>query len=166
VVDSSIVSVFDLLYRDYNERLRLLAGRLRNEQKQRSEDIIWTVLHDILADAKYQHLTARAQILLRNLFLGDRPLTEAQTTYIANRASVDFVVYNRVSNQPLLAIEVDGFAFHENDPVQLARDKLKDEIFLAYEMPLLRLPTTGSDEVARIRMALDQAEAEWVSRSR
>ncbi|TDW69668.1 AAA domain-containing protein [Kribbella pratensis] len=165
VVDSSIVSVFDLLYRDYNKRLRLLAGRLRNEQK-RSEDIIWTVLHDILADAKYQHLTARAQILLRNLFLGDRPLTEAQTTYIANRASVDFVVYNRVSNQPLLAIEVDGFAFHEKDPVQLARDKLKDEIFLAYEMPLRRLPTTGSDEVARIRMALDQAEAEWVSRSR
>ncbi|WP_432889257.1 AAA domain-containing protein [Kribbella sp. CA-245084] len=165
VVDSSIVSVFDLLYRDYNERLRALAGRLRNEQKHRSEDIIWTLLHDILADAKYRHLTVRAQILLRNLFLGDRPLTEAQATYIANRASVDFVVYNRVSNRPLLGIEVDGFAFHENDPMQLRRDKLKDEIFLAYEMPLRRLPTTGSDEVARIRTALDQSEAEWVSRS-
>lgn len=47
--------------------------------------------------------------------------------HIQHRASVDFVVYNRVTNQPLLAIEVDGFAFHENSPDQRARDALKDE---------------------------------------
>ena len=67
-------------------------------------------------------------------------------------------MYNRVTNQPLLAIEVDGFAFHENNPDQRARDALKDEILDAHQMPLLRLPTTGSREQQRIRQALDDAE--------
>jgi very-short-patch-repair endonuclease len=65
-------------------------------------------------------------------------------------------------HRPLLAIEVDGFAYHENNPAQLERDSLKNEILHTYGMPLLRLPTTGSGEEQRIRTALDQADAHWV----
>ncbi|MGH3549316.1 MAG: C-terminal helicase domain-containing protein [Pseudonocardiaceae bacterium] len=55
VVDSAVVSMFDLLYCDYNHRLRPLAARLKNEMTYRSEDIIWTALHDILAEDRYAH---------------------------------------------------------------------------------------------------------------
>lgn len=161
VADSAVISVFDLLYRAYSQRLRPLAARLRKELRYRSEDIIWTVLHDILAEQRYAHLTAVTQVLLKNLCPDLGGLTPAQRSYAENRASVDFVVYNRVTNQPLLAIEVDGFAFHENKPDQLARDALKNEILAAHQMPLLRLPTTGSQEPRRIREALDNAEAHW-----
>jgi Protein of unknown function (DUF2726) len=64
-----------------------------------------------------------------------------------------------VTNQPVLAIEVDGFAFHENNPGQRKRDEIKDEILRIHQMPLLRLATTGSSEMKRIRHALDEAEA-------
>jgi hypothetical protein len=161
VVDSMVVSVFDLLYRAYSQRLRPLAARLRKELKYPSEDIIWTVLHDIIAEQDYAHMTVSSQVLLRNLLPDLGRLTLAQRAYIQHRASVDFVVYNRVTNQPLLAIEVDGFAFHENSPDQRARDALKDEILDAHQMPLLRLPTTGSREHQQIRQALDNAEAHW-----
>jgi hypothetical protein len=56
----------------------------------------------------------------------------------------------RVTNQPLLAIEVDGFAFHENNPDQRARDARKDTILDAHQMPLLRLPTTGSPRYSAV----------------
>ena len=161
VTDSTIVSVFDLLYRAYSQRLRPLAARLRKELKYPSEDIIWTVLHDIIAEQRYAHMTVGSQVLLRNLLPNLGSLTPAQRAYIQHRASVDFVVYNRVTNQPLLAIEVDGFAFHENNPDQRARDALKNEILAAHQMPLLRLPTTGSREHQQIRRALDNAEAHW-----
>ena len=159
VTDSTVVSVFDLLYRAYSQRLRPLAVRLRKELKYPSEDIIWTVLHDILAEQRYAHLTVTPQVLLKSLLTDLGRLTLAQRAYVQHRASVDFVVYNRMTNQPLLAIEVDGFAFHENNPDQRARDALKDEIMDAHQMPLLRLPTTGSREHQRIRQALDDAEA-------
>jgi hypothetical protein len=161
VTDSAVVSVFDLLYRAYSQRLRPLAARLRKELKYPSEDIIWTVLHDILAEQRYAHMTVGSQVLLRNLLHDFRRLPPAQQAYIQHRASVDFVVYNRVTNQPLLAIEVDGFAFHENNPDQRTRDALKNEILNAHQMPLLRLPTTGSREHQQIRQALDNAEAHW-----
>jgi AAA domain/Protein of unknown function (DUF2726) len=161
VADSMVVSVFDLLYRAYSQRLRPLAVRLRKELKYPSEDIIWTVLHDIIAEQRYAHMTVCSQVLLRNLLPDLSRLTLAQRAYIQHRASVDFVVYNGVTNRPLLAIEVDGFAFHENSPDQRARDALKDEILDAHQMPLLRLPTTGSREHEQIRQALDNAEAHW-----
>ena len=161
VVDSTVVSVFDLLYRAYSQRLRPLATRLRKELRYPSEDIIWTVLHDIIAEQRYAHLTVGFQVLLRNLLPDLGGLTRAQLAYVQHRASVDFVVYNQVTNQPLLAIEVDGFAFHENNPDQQARDALKNEIMHAHQMPLLRLSTTGSREHQRIRQELDNAEAHW-----
>ena len=161
VPDSTVVSVFDLLYRAYSQRLRPLAARLRKELKYSSEDIIWTVLHDIIAEQRYAHMIACPHVLLRNLLPELGRLTPAQRAYIQHRASVDFVVYNRVTNQPLLAIEVDGFAFPKNNPDQRARDALKDEILDAYQMPLLRLPTTGSREQQQIRRELDKAETHW-----
>jgi AAA domain-containing protein/uncharacterized protein DUF2726 len=161
VVDSMVVSVFDLLYRAYSPRLEPLAARLRKELRYPSEDIIWTVLHDIIAEQRYAHMRLGSQVLLSHLLPDLGRLTLAQQTYVKRRASVDFVVYNGVTNQALLAIEVDGFAFHENRPDQRARDALKDEILAAHQMPLLRLPTTGSREPQRIRQELDNAEAHW-----
>ena len=165
VVDSSVVSVFDLLYRAYSQRLRSLAIRLKKELKYPSEDIIWTVLHDIIAEERYAHLAACSQVLLQNLLPDLHGLTLAQRSYVQNRASVDFLIYNRVTNQPLLAIEVDGFAFHEDNPDQRVRDARKNAILHAHQMPLLRLPTTGSREYQRIRRALDDAEAHWARRA-
>lgn len=67
VSDSDVVSMFDLLYGECSERLRPLATRLRNELKYRSEDIVWTVLHDVLGESQYRHLTVSPQVLVWNL---------------------------------------------------------------------------------------------------
>lgn len=165
VSDSAVVSIFDLLYDAYSERLQKLAGRLRKEMKYRSEDIAWTVLREILAEERYAHLTVKAQILVRNLLPDLSRLTSEQARYVRNRASVDFVIYNRTTNEPRLAIEVDGYAFHENKPKQLVRDALKNAIFAAHQLRLLRLPTTGSEEQDKIRRELDAVEANWAQPS-
>jgi hypothetical protein len=156
VVDSEVVSVFDLLYRDYSARLRPLASRLRQQMRYRSEDILWTVLHDIFAEPRYTQLDAVHDVLLRNLLAGIGGLTAEQAAFVQRRASVDFVVFNRITRGPVLAIEVDGFKYHEDNPAQLVRDALKDQICAAHRIPLLRLPTTGSGEERLIRQKLDQ----------
>lgn len=165
VVDSAVISVFDLLYTAYSQRLRPLAARLGKKFRYPSENIVWTVLNDIFTEPDYTHLTAIPQVLLKNLLPNLDRLTPSQVAYVKNRASLDFVVYNRVTNRPLLAIEVDGFEFHENKPTQLKRDALKNEILRVHDLPLLRLPTTGSGEPQRIRDALSRAEAHWAHRS-
>jgi hypothetical protein len=51
---------------------------------------------------------------------------------------------------------VDGFASHRNNLDQTERDKKKNDICRKYQLPLLRLPTTGSDEITKIRDELDR----------
>jgi hypothetical protein len=155
---SRIVSVFDLLYREYDEVLGPLARRLSEDLGSPAERIIEVVVGDILAEPEYGHLLLRSQILLRNLVPAPDTLGEDQRAFIQRRSSVDFVIYNRVTRLPLLAIEVDGFRFHEDRPEQLRRDALKDSILKQVGIPLLRLATTGSDEERRIREALADAE--------
>lgn len=56
------------------------------------------------------------------------------------------VNYNRVSKQPVLAIETDGYTFHKSGTSQSERDIKKDHILELYEIPLVRLSTIGSNE--------------------
>ena len=64
------------------------------------------------------------------------------------------VVFYKQDKTCVLVIEVDGFAFHENNPDQLTRDRLKDNILRKYGIRVLRLPTNGSGEDEKIRNAL------------
>jgi hypothetical protein len=155
---SRVVSVFDLLYREYDEVLEPLAERVSGDLGSPAERIIEVVVSDILAEPEHGHLRVQSQILLCNLVPAPDTLGEDQRAFIQRRSSVDFVIYNRVTRRPSLAIEVDGFRFHEDRPEQLRRDALKDSVLKRLGIPLLRLATTGSDEEQRIREALTAAE--------
>ena len=84
-------------------------------------------------------------------------LTDEEFRYSMHpNTHVDFLIYNRVTKTPVLAVEVDGFNFHNEGSLQFERDRLKDSIFEKYGIPLLRLPTNGSGEIAKIKNQLLQ----------
>jgi len=149
LIDSDVISVFDLLYTDYATRVRITPP---------SEGIICEVLEGLFTESGFEHLTFQRQILMRdelrdNLERLDNP---RHRSFVRNRASFDFVIYNRITNERIGAVEIDGFTYHEADPEQRARDAIKDEICAIYGIRLLRLATTGSNEHARISRFLDQ----------
>ncbi|RPF20987.1 AAA domain-containing protein [Myceligenerans xiligouense] len=158
--ESDLVGVFDLLYRDFSQRLRPLAKRVVPRGESPAEAIAWTVLDDVLGAEEYSNLGLSAQMFVRNLVPEPSVLTPRQKEYVDNGASVDFLVHNRVTNRPVLAIEVDGWQFHRGDSRQTTRDRRKDAIFGRIGIPLLRLETTGHGEEQRIREALDKALGE------
>lgn len=158
LVDSDIISIFDLLYQEYSDRLKEFwerAGRFKGS-KYKSENLMHTLLHQILQEPQYNDFKLANQVLLMNLFPDFNGLDKEEMRFIQNRSSVDFVIYYKYDNSPVLAIEVDGFAFHENKPEQLERDKKKDGIFKKKGLDLQRFPTTASGEEARIREWFDQ----------
>ena len=46
----------------------------------------------------------------------------------------------------VIAVEVDGYYFHREGTKQQERDNIKGKILDKYEIPLVRLNTTGSAE--------------------
>ena len=67
---------------------------------------------------------------------------------------LDFLIYNRITKKPILAVEVDGFHFHKEGTVQAERDKMKNHILDLYGMPYLRFATNGSGEKEKLSHAL------------
>ena len=94
---------------------------------------------------------------LNMLIKNPQLLNDRECQYAMNPAThLDFLIYNRISKKPVLAIEVDGYEFHKKDTVQASRDLLKDRIMDLYEIPLLRFKTNGSSEREKIAGMLDK----------
>ena len=94
-------------------------------------------------------------VSLATLVKDYEPLTEEERTYTRNPLTyVDFLLFNQMDKRPVLAIEVDGTAFHKAESKQAERDMKKNSILEKCAVPLLRLRTDGSGEKEKIRNAL------------
>ncbi|MCE8014191.1 AAA domain-containing protein [Billgrantia desiderata] len=159
VVRAPVVSAFDLLYKEYDQSLARLNGRLRPEDSRfKSEQIVAQLLREAMSDPSYRALMCHSQVRLNQVASPTNPaLTERELEFMRNRASCDFVLYFKVGKTPLGVIEVDGGS-HDR-PEQAARDALKDSILAKCGLPILRLRTVES----RIEEQIAGFLAQWVN---
>lgn len=88
---------------------------------------------------------------MRYLICDTSALSERETKYALHPCThIDFLVINRVTKEPLLAIETDGYSYHNEQTEQFKRDRMKDKILEKYGLPMLRLSTVGHSEEQRI----------------
>ena len=157
VVNSEIYSVFDLLYQQYTQqRLEFLRKHKRISEYD-SENLMYGAISDMLQEMPELPLNVICHQKVRLLIRDHEKLTDEERCYATHpNTHVDFLIYNRITKVPVLAIEVDGFHYHEEGTQQAERDRMKNEIFTKYEIPLLRLSTIGSGEVQKIKEYLLQ----------
>ncbi|MCM1495962.1 MAG: AAA domain-containing protein [Bacteroides sp.] len=150
IIDSPIVSVFDLLYTQYSSKLLPLKAKMDSKARWQSEEGIRVLLEEIISKEPYNLFNYKQQILIRNLLIDNSKLTEEEALYVNNRASLDFVIFRKLDKACVFVIEVDGFEFHENNPKQQYKDSLKNSILQKMDIPLLRLATNGSGNKEKI----------------
>lgn len=152
IKDSMVRSVFDYLYKQYEERRLNYFKNRSKHSKYDSENLMFELLKEILTS--YSELDFITQYRLKYLIKDFSLLSSDEATFVnQSRTSVDFLIFNKVTKVPVLAIEVDGVKYH-NNPDQMKRDSMKNNIFKNYQLPLLRLATNGSGEEEKIRIAL------------
>ena len=92
---------------------------------------------------------------LRHLVTSASCLSPEQRAYASRSwTHVDFLIYDKVTHKPKLAVEVDGTQYHKVGSDQNRRDLMKDSVLEAISLPLLRLSTAGSQEKEQIAAAL------------
>ena len=85
--------------------------------------------------------------IIRDWFL----LNEEERKYISHYSThLDFLIINHVTKKPVLAIETDGYNYHNDETEQHQRDLKKNHILELYGIPLLRLKTNESGEKEKI----------------
>ena len=158
VAESKIYSIFDYLYKQYtNERIAYLQ-KYKKISKYDSENLMYSLIEEIIADNKYSNVDVVCHLPLNKLIRDPQMLNERECQYAMNPAThLDFLIFNRISKRPIVAIEVDGYKYHKKDTEQAKRDMLKNHIMELYEIPLLRFKTNGSGEKERIIEVLEKS---------
>lgn len=157
VINSEVYSVFDFLYNQYNDVRRELLAKQKRISEYDSENLMYGVITDVLKEklfSKYDVLPhVPFRMILRDL---SKLSSDRETQFVMNENThVDFLIYDKLSHQPVLIVEVDGSRYHKAGTTQAERDQLKDQICARYNIPLKRFRTTESNERARLKQALE-----------
>ncbi len=157
VIDSKIYSIFDYLYKQYTEERKAYLQKHKRISEYDSENLMYSLIEEIIAENKYSSLDVICHFPMNMLIRNPELLNEQECQYAMNPAThIDFLLYNRISKKPMLAIEVDGYEYHKEDTVQASRDLMKNHILELYEIPLLRFKTNGSGEKEKIVEMLEK----------
>ncbi|MCQ2210334.1 MAG: AAA domain-containing protein [Paludibacteraceae bacterium] len=156
VTQSRIRSIFDYLYSQYTEQRIALLSKSHNISEFDSENLTYKLLTNIVsAYPELNHLVVLCHVPIRGILSDYSILNDEERQYVSHYAThVDFLITNRVTKRPLLAIETDGYSYHNDRTEQHKRDMMKNHILEVYGLPLLRLSTTGSEEGKRVVDAL------------
>ncbi len=158
VTESKLASIFDYLYEQYTEqRIEFLKANPQISEYA-SENLTYALLREIIASSQqFNCLNVLCHMPLRQVVKDTSLMAEEELKYAANYSThLDFLIINRVSKQPVLAIETDGYSYHNDKTEQHQHDLMKNNILEKYGLPLLRLSTKGSGERRKITEMLNQ----------
>lgn len=157
VTDSKIYSIFDYLYKQYTEERKAYLQKHKRISEYDSENLMYSLIEDVLSVNKFASLDVVCHFPMNMLIRNPELLNERECKYAMNPAThIDFLLYNRISKKPVLAVEVDGYKYHKAGTVQALRDAIKNHILELYEIPLLRFKTNGSGEKEKMEEMLDR----------
>ncbi len=157
IVISAKTSVFDLLYNEYSEHLQAHRKKVKEVSDVDSENVLYAVIEELLEEERFKSFKCVLHTPLHGIVGDFNLLTDEEARFAKHpNAHVDFLFYNRHDKEPVLAVEVDGFAFHKNSPEQLVRDEKKNSILEKIGLPLIRLATYESGERERLCEGLEK----------
>lgn len=151
VKESKLRSVFDYLYKGYEQKRAEIISKSGSKSNFDSENLMYALVSNTLRQDKFSKYDVTLHYPLRNVIRNCSNLTEEEQKYARHyNTHLDFLIYNKLGKNPILAIEVDGFEYHKAGTEQSERDKVKDRILAKCELPLLRFSTTGSGEKQKL----------------
>ncbi|MDS1032772.1 AAA domain-containing protein [Porphyromonadaceae sp. NP-X] len=151
VKESKLRSIFDYLYKGYEQKRTEILSKIGNISDFESEKLMYALISNTLKQDKFSKYDVVLHFPLRNVIRDFYKLTEEEQKYARHyNTHLDFLIYNKLGKNPILAIEVDGYEFHKAGTEQADRDKLKDSILAKYKLPLFRFSTVGSGEKPKL----------------
>ncbi len=157
IIDSKISSIFDNLYKHYDEARKTIIKKYGAVSEYDSENLMYSVIRDTLEEGSYSRYDVATHVPLRHIIKDKSNLTQREKEFASNANShLDFLIFSRLSYQPIMAIEVDGYRYHEASETQKERDRVKDSIMNKHDIPIIRFSTVGSEERRRLIEAFEE----------
>lgn len=154
VIQSKLRSIFDYLF----SQIHAYNNDNKPVSEYDSENLTFDLIENIRVNYPHlSHIKALCHYPMRYLINDTQRLSVRERSYALHPAThIDFLIINRVTKEPILAIETDGYSYHNEMTEQFQRDRMKDKILELYGLQLLRLSTVGYGEETKIVDALNK----------
>lgn len=149
---SRLNSIFDNL-----DRMKFTYADRNKKLSNKAEAVTYKLIKEIIPDYAETHsLDCVVHYKLSNLISDFSLLEEEERRYASHPGThLDFIIYNKLTREALMAVETDGYTYHNKKTVQHRRDIMKDEILKKYGLALIRLKTNSCEERTLITKTLD-----------
>lgn len=152
-VESKVYSIFDVLF---SQKCCTNFRNMESISKYPSENIAYRMIRDALKTCP--SLDVFFEYPMNHLIRDFSKIADNQAllSYAKHPSThIDFLITNRISKTPVLAIEIDGANFHKYESVQAERDRMKDCILERYGIDYVRFSTKGSNEREQLERKLN-----------
>lgn len=158
IIDSKVFSVFDLLYKGYQQQRIQYLKKHKRISEYVSENLAYSIIEKILNSGEFSKIGCAVHSSLATLVKDYSDFTERESQFASNPLThVDFLLFSKMDKSPVMAIEIDGTRYHVAGSIQSERDSLKNSVLEKCGIPLLRIRTDESGEAARITATLRKA---------
>lgn len=156
IVDSKVYSIFDYLYKCYEEQRKEYLRKGKKVSEYDSENLMYVLIRDVLHE-NFKEYDVAVHVPLRMLIKDMDKLSVEEKKYTLNENThVDFLIYSKIVHQPVLIVEADGYKFHKAGTLQAERDIKKNSILGKSELPYIRFVTNGSSEKDKLVFLLNE----------
>lgn len=152
-LDGKVTSVFDILYSDY-KRNYLHENPIRHKKNIIvSEIIVSEILEELLKE--FAHLKFAMHVSLGKILDNFEGFDKSEINYLTHHwTHVDFMIYNNLTKETILFIEVDGVKYHEQNKKQNIHDNIKTRAFAQNHLELMRIKTNESSIESKIKQRI------------
>lgn len=151
IVESEKISVFDLLYSEYSDKLLKIMTSSKHIFEYKSENLMYSVIEEVLEYPEFSSFKCVIHIPLSSIVRNFMILNNEERMFVQNPwTHVDFLIFNKLDKEPALVVEVDGYGYHKNNKEQQKRDEMKDKILKQINLPILRIVTNESGEKEKL----------------
>lgn len=155
VRNSCLHSVFDILYQQYTTERLAYEVKIKKVSEHLSENLVYNVLCQAIDELKMKNIGVVCHYPLSRLIADVSALNDMERTFVESQFShVDFLLYNTITKQPKMTIEVDGWQYHKENKTQESRDMLKDDILGKYGLKPWRISTVDIIDVEVVKNRL------------
>lgn len=157
VRESKVYSIFDYLYKQYTDELLEFEKKNKKVSEYASENLMYSLIKDVLHEMNLSELEVLIHFPMNMLIKDVSILSEDEIKFAMHpNTHFDFLIYNKISKQTVLIVEVDGYQFHKEGTKQAERDLMKNQILDKYGIQIIRFSTNGSNEMERLKICLSK----------
>lgn len=151
--ESGLNSIFDNL-----EAVKFSRDECDKRISNKAEFVTYGLIKEVLKEYSDRHnLGCIPHYALRKLISDFSILDEEERKYTRHPGThLDFIIYDKLTKEALMAVETDGYTYHNKHTKQHDRDLKKDRILIKYGLPIVRLVTNSCEEHTKIIKTLEK----------